>query len=139
MAEETKDRGESFAAIGILLMVIYLAVWFSSPRNSISARSPKVAAMSQVKNLSLASRAYAADREGRYPDKLSDLYPDYLDEANLLIARDGAGARSGFLYHRNLTDTSNSRLPLIQHPFLFDGERITGRVGGHVIMEKVKP
>lgn len=138
MAEEARDGGEQLAAIGVILLILGFVVWFHFPKNTVSKRSPKLVEWSKIKNLTLACRAYAADWDGQYPNRLTDLYPDYLNDQQQLKARNLKGAESNFIYYPGQTDTSHSRLPLIKHPFIFDGNRITGWTGGHVTRDRVQ-
>ncbi len=92
---------------------------------------------SNVKVLLLGCRAYAADNEGNYPPTLKALYPDYVDYLPAFEGRDDKGKEKlPMNYHQGLTPTSDPKAPVIEHPFTFDGKKITAYVSGHVTMEK---
>jgi hypothetical protein len=89
----------------------------------------------KVKWLVIACHAYASDwDDGKFPDTLQVLFPDYLDDEKLFETNAGeSGQMESYIYFPSLTNTSNSDLPLIASPIVSDGKRVVGFVGGYVI------
>lgn len=92
-------------------------------------------AAGKVTKLLFACRAYASDHSGRYPEKLSDLYPRYLEIEHFFSVSGKWGKKHDLIYHPGLTDQSPGNEILIETPVPVGGKRITGNVGGDVSME----
>jgi thiol-disulfide isomerase/thioredoxin len=48
-------------------------------------RAPAVSSSSKLRQIALALNAYAANHDGKYPDSLDELVPDYLKSGDLLV------------------------------------------------------
>ncbi len=88
--------------------------------------------VSQVKFLTFGCLAYAGNHKGKFPPTLAALHPDYLDMDELFYAKGPKGSRVEMIYHPGLTTHSDPKLPLIEHPFSFEGKRAVGYVDGQV-------
>lgn len=134
-----KTKSKIVGAVAGIATVI-LSISLINPMQYVSigiiTRSRAVKEVSYVKQLLLGCRAYAADNEGKYPPQLKDLYPDYVDYLFLFEGQDTKRKnKRPMIYYPGLTNTSNSRAPLIEHPFTFEDKKIIGFAGGHVTME----
>src|SRR5690606_17908468 len=129
MEEEKKIQSRLAFAWIALAVVSAPLLWHFLTTPRIAERSPRVAAVNQVKQLVLACRAYAADHEGPYPPTLGALYPDYIDDLDHLFAIDEKGRKRILIYHPGFRDTDNPRPILIEHPNRFGTKRIAGYVG----------
>lgn len=90
--------------------------------------------VSEIKYLVLACRIYAADNDGRYPDVLEDLYPNYIDDVNYPESRYlNKNQVWNYRYFSDLTDGSFSRFVLIASPDVIGGARVVGYGGGQVM------
>ena len=107
--------------------------------NGIAERSPGTRALNDIKQLLLGCRAYAVDHEGKYPPNLKALYPDYIDHLAIFEGLNHEFTKKQpMTYFPGLTDTSDPKAPLIEHPFTFKGRKITGYAGGEVTVEEPK-
>lgn len=89
--------------------------------------------MKTVKQLVLACYTYASEHKGVFPETLHQLFPVYLDDVSLLVAgAEENGTSVGYLYFPGLSNTSHSKALLVASPFVFEGTRVVGFVGGHV-------
>ncbi len=134
MKDEKKTHSaRTFAWFALPTLAILLLWSFLPSGSSISHRSPRTAALNQIKQILIACRAYAADHEGGlYPPLLDALYPDYIDDERLFYALDKQGNRIPIIYHPGFKDTDDPRPLLIEHPIHFGTKRIVGYVGGHI-------
>ena len=140
-------KGEKLAIAGIVLGVIGTLVAFFVPISIVSHTfPPRTKKISDMKNLVLGCRTYAMDWDdtgwpkmdweiGRFPEKLEDLYPDYIDDKSLLKAIDPKTREPvDYLYFSGQTDTSFSNSLLIATPFFIKTDRrVVGFCGGHVM------
>ena len=99
----------------------------------IQGRAETTKVQSNIRQLLIASRAYAADNDGNYPDNLEELVPDWIDEFSAMELMEDS--RGGFPqpldYNSGQTDSSTADTWLIASP-PFDGKRLVGYVDGRV-------
>lgn len=137
-----KGKGMGIAGIvtggaGVLLGLIPLAIVASVTMPALTVVHERAEAAKQageIRSLLLACRSYSSDFDGRFPDELQELMPDYLDAEEGLTWESNAsqGEAMPYLYRSGLSDTSFSREPLIAGPEPIMGKRVVGFVGGHV-------
>jgi hypothetical protein len=133
-------RGKAKWIAGGALFLIALALYFSLywiPYGGIATPATEIKAVSYVKQLLLACRAYAADHEGAYPPNLGVLYPDYVDVPEIFFAQGPDGNDIPILYYPGLIETSAPDAVLIEHPVQYSGHRIIGTAGGRVLRDPV--
>ncbi len=95
------------------------------------------ACKNNLKTLMLAVRMWASDHDGEFAEKLSDLYPDYVDSVKLFTCPSARGAKitkkeeidskTSYIYVTGLTEAGPAdAVVLYENPSNHDGE------GGHV-------
>ena len=135
---EPAKAGNSKTAIGciqIFLFILILILWAFMPDSSISTeRSKMIQEVSIIKNLVMGCRLYADDWEGKLPEKLRDLYPEYLDDEKLFQTTEYKKKEFKYYiyYPRKAVDTDSQEILLIASPFVRKGERVVGFTGGNV-------
>jgi len=84
--------GRGLAIAGLILgytsivaMVVLLVLFFTLGVPAIKEESSKAACMGNLKTIGNACRIYAAEHNGRYPERLSELYPDYVSDLDVLF------------------------------------------------------
>ncbi|MAS92570.1 MAG: hypothetical protein CMO55_05175 [Verrucomicrobiales bacterium] len=72
----------------------------------------------EIRELTLACRVYAFDNDGNYPPNLEALFPDYIDDRELLTAEISTNPRvvKPYLYRPGLTTKVESREMFIAGP-----------------------
>ncbi len=113
-----------------------LAIWGKAYLEEQKASALRSAEASNVRQLLLGLRIYAADNGGKFPAKLDDLYPDYIDSRSLFSAPEpGAGNRNPYRYVPGHTDKGRSNTPILISPNVYQpgGKTIVGYLGGHVM------
>ena len=135
----SKGGKAGWIAGGSLILISLTLYLFSYwiPYGGIATPATEIKAISYVKQLLLACRAYAADHEGVYPPNLGALYPDYVDVPEIFFAQDLSGNDIPILYYPGFIETSASDAVQIEHPVQYGGHRIIGTVGGNVLREPV--
>jgi len=124
--------------IGIPIVAIPVAQSFMPRYNGIAERSPRVKAVTQVKQLLFACRTYAADFEGVYPESLAILYPDYIDDESFFSVRDIDGIQIPMIYHPGFKVTAPPDNVLIESPLTIKGKKVIGYVNGRVVEVSAK-
>lgn len=134
MDGKNKPKGQiAMAWIVLALIAGVVASIFVPAQNSITEHGPVEVAVNQVKQLLLACRAYAADHEGRYPPALDALFPDYLDHKEALRIQNEMSPPLTLIYHPDKTEHDDPRSVLIEFPVVYEGKRVVGYVGGHIL------
>ncbi len=130
-ADPANLKGKGLAISGIILGVVgVFASFFVAIMASVSIpayvgvqeRGQAVKDMADIRIISVAIQVYASENEGRYPDSLDQLVPDYLDDASHLNA--GSGREEGpvqFLYRSALTESSPADEPILLSPIKYQG------------------
>ncbi|MEM6278399.1 MAG: hypothetical protein AAF733_02900 [Verrucomicrobiota bacterium] len=132
---EGSPKGEILKPLGwLLLAALLLSLLIPSPHVQ-PKTSREIKAVWNLKSLLLASRAYAADHDGNFPSSLEELYPDYVDEKDCFVSLNEAEEQLPFLYHPGLSNSADSKTPLVVDPHLRNGKRYVAYVGGHVGFE----
>lgn len=128
--------GLSLVLIAVTTLLV-IAI-FSSMTGRLTPLAQAVNENSKVRQLLLSCRIYAKGNEGNYPPTLKSLHPEYVDYLPAFEGEDEKGKNKlPMIYYPGLTDKSDPESPAIEHPFTFDGEKITGYVSGHVTMERL--
>lgn len=86
--------------------------------------------MSQVKQIALGCRLYAADRDGAFPESLGVLLEEGKVDASVLEPKGTIGG--SFLYRRGLRDDSPATDIFVASPVPVGDQRIIGQVDGLV-------
>jgi len=120
-------RGWKWWGIGVLVLVL---VGLAMPAIVIKAdRGLRIKEVSNVKQLILACSLYASDRDGKYPERLQDLYPYYIDIEDFFEAYNPETQMSEpYIYFPGQADSDFPRSPLVENE-----KRVVGFVGGLVI------
>ena len=122
--------------IGPIIAFAFLAALSMPAYQGIRDKGIQVKHMSNVKQIVLSCRTFASDNDGLYPEKLSDLTPDYLPEdvADDLLAYQPNFSEppQDYLYFSGFNDSSPATKILIASPAPHRGKRIVGYVGGAV-------
>ncbi len=121
--------------VGIVITVFLLFPAY----NGISHRSEVTRHVNQVKQLMLACFAYAKDHEDRFPSRLEDIYPDYMDLEELLYGVGEDGQKLNMIYYpgqRPSRYLNHNQTPLIEYPVLVEGKRVIGYTDGYVHYQK---
>lgn len=97
-------------------------------------RARGVSQVSGIRFLLLACLTYAADDvEGDFPERLEDLYPDYMDNIDYPDSYGLDLKQVGeYIYFSGRKKSDSSRLILIVSPEIIGNHRAIGYVGGHV-------
>ncbi len=123
----------------VILVVGVVVVLMEPPYKGLRTICWPIKEVNHVTQMVQACSTFAADNDGRFPDKLKDLYPDYIDYENFFNAYDGEGRSLGALvYFPGQSDLGFSRSILIAYPAVIDNSRVVGYVGGHVVKMKEK-
>ncbi len=96
---------------------------------------PKTQEKMRIHALLIASRAYATDHEGKYPEVLADLHPKYIDLASGFYSPpvDSKGDRlQPFHYRQGHRVGSKVDEPLIISPKVIRGKVSVGYLGGFI-------
>lgn len=87
----------------------------------------------EIRQLVLACRMYATDNEGKFPPTLEELFPDYIEDRELLTAEISTNPRvvQPYLYRPGLTEMSELDEIVLAGPIRGSaGRRVVGRVDG---------
>lgn len=118
----------------LVAFVLFAVPWLFQDTGRLSEPlRPRTRAIHEIKQTLIASVAYAADHEGKYPPSLGSLYPDYIDDLDFLFVKDEAGRPRILIYFPGRTNTDDPRAVLLEHPVRFGSMRIVGYAGGHVV------
>lgn len=121
--------------IAVLIGIIALiASMFNPPHNRIATRATIATEISNMRQILLALRTYAADEGGKFPPDLQTLLDQgYIDQAELL---DSVYTKSGkaepLIYRAGYVDADAPKIPLVISVELEKGKRVIGSVGGSV-------
>jgi hypothetical protein len=97
----------------------------------IQNRALQTKEMTQVRMILIGCIQFANEKDGRFPENLSQLVDEeILNEADL---RTQAVAEGMFLYRSGLNNSSPAEEPIVASPAAIDGKRILGRVDGSTL------
>jgi len=119
-------------SIGVFVGAIAIAILMPA-MTKVQDRAISIKEANDVRSLVIACNIYASDWDGAFPEKLQDLYPDYMgDQPPLRAVNPKTKDTEDYIYFPGLTKASRSNLPLIASPFVNRGKRVVGIAGGHV-------
>ena len=104
--------------IAVAIVVFLLLVSIGIPTfTSVNTLAPGTKSLQHAKHIRLACVLYANDNNGRFPPSLDALYPDYLQDRQILISPLSPGTPIGYTYTPGLTETSPTNSLLIEDKF----------------------
>jgi prepilin-type processing-associated H-X9-DG protein len=84
--------GRGLAIAGLILgytsivaMIAVIVLFFTLVVPAIKEESSKTACLANLKMIGMACQMYAAEHDGRYPERLSELYPHYLPDLAVFV------------------------------------------------------
>ena len=101
------------------------------------ARSPRIENMVRQRSLFPAVKKYAGDHDGKFPEGLSDLPPDYISEGMIAANRfldPKTGQLSDWIYFPGYSEASESNTIILASPVAHGKYRILTRVDGSSII-----
>ncbi len=116
---------------GLAIITVLLSPSIKTPRD----KAVMLANCNSMKNIALAMRNYSSDWDGKYPEKLDDLVPEYVDDNDVFLFQSGKKEQDGvrFLYLKGVTDDSPGNTPLVKSPFpVSKGKWLVAYKDGHV-------
>ncbi len=128
-------KGKTMAIVAILLGALGLFATIQPQGcGGLTERGKMMDDISNVKNLITGCRLYADDFDGEFPEKLWDLYPEYLDLEKIFKVYNYETKKSeDYIYIAGRTEKEdNKNLPVIASPVVRKGMRVVGFNGGHV-------
>jgi len=78
----------------IVVMTVLIVLFFTLVMPLIKEESSKTACLANLKTIGTACTVYAAEHNGRYPERLSELYPDHVPELDIFVCP-ATGAKIG--------------------------------------------
>lgn len=133
--------GVVIVGIGIISLLAAIAVpAFMKARE----RALLVRSQMQARMIVIASKSYADDHNGEYPESLSVLVPDYVSSANQLV--DPLPVKSGgttvtreFIYYRPSKSDPNEMVVITSAGRTSSGERAVVKLSGESVITKGDP
>lgn len=93
--------GRGLAIAGLILgytsivaMIAVIVLFFTLVVPMIKEESSRTACMAHLREIGTACNVYAAGHDGRYPERLSELYPDYVSDLDVFVCP-ATGAKIG--------------------------------------------
>jgi len=122
--------GRGLAIAGLILgytsivaMIVLLVLFFTLLVPMVKEESSKAACMENLHQIGAACNAYAAEHNGRYPERLSELYPDYVPDLEVFVCPSTGekigspqeiNAKTSYEYHGAALNASTAAEPLGQ-------------------------
>ena len=95
--------------------------------------------LNYARQLVLASRAYTLDSDGEWPERLTDLYPDYIDDNRLLRFHEpDHQVGLPWIYIRPSDEDPPPDTIILKSPTTYQGKTLIARIDG-IRMEKESP
>ncbi|MCX5648921.1 MAG: DUF4190 domain-containing protein [Planctomycetota bacterium] len=106
----------------IVVMTVLLVLFFTLGVPAIKEESSKTVCLANLKMIGTACNVYAAEHNGRYPERLSELYPDlpFLDvfvcqaTGDKILSPDEIDAKTSYEYYGAALNASTAAAPLGQ-------------------------
>ncbi len=134
---ESKEGRNTKTIIGCFfvgVIGIFLLLGIMTPGHGVSERGRHIQDISNVKELVTFCKIYALDWDGKFPEKLWDLYPEYIGyEGPFKVHYDKTGRFENYIYFTGrTTEKDDKNMPLVASPIVRKGKRVVGFSGGHV-------
>ncbi len=116
-------KGLGFAIAGIvvgLALILFLLVsLIPPPLEIVRVNSDLTKNVNNMKNITLALRNYSSDWDGKFPDSLDDLLPEYVDIKEAFLFRSHKKKEQGirYIYFKGVTDASPNDTAVFKTPF----------------------
>ena len=111
--------GYTSIVVQIAAIVLFLAILVPAMKEE----SSKYACLRQLDQIGTACNVYAAEHNGRYPERLSELYPDYVSDldgfvcpatGDRIASRDEIDAKTSYEYYGAALNASTAAQPLYE-------------------------
>lgn len=121
-------RGMAIAGLilgytSIVAMTVLLILFFTLAVPAIKEEACKTACRANLHQIGMACNAYASVHDGRYPERLSELYPDYVPDPDIFVcpstsdkiaSPDEIDAKTSYEYRGAALNASTAAEPLGQ-------------------------
>ena len=127
------DKGFTITELLVVAAIFFLMVAILTPFVNITKwRSRRIACANNLRELSLGLHKYAAQHNDSFPEKLGDLYPDYVAGEKAFdcpaIKNVGRKEAPDYQYSAGMTEASAPREVLVR-----DNEGNHGKSGGNIM------
>lgn len=83
----------------------------------VGGKAKATKSLSNARQIGTACKLYAADNNGKFPQNLAALVPDYLPDATIFASPFAPEAAAGYTYHAGLTEKSPAKTVLLKDKF----------------------
>ncbi len=121
--------------IGVIFGTAVLASIMIPAVVGVQREANSVMEVNNIRQLTMGCMMYEVAKGGKFPEKLQDLFPDYIDDETLLKATDSKTKETrDYIYFPVQTEVSKEYLPLIASPFVHNGKRAVGMCSGAALI-----